>query len=308
MDTEVTRKTVVRVLAALLMLAIGTGQADERAKKSWECSSDGHERVLELYEPDGERGESALSCWVVYTKDDASEVLWQARNDADYCEPKALALIAKLESAGFACTASYRENRPDSSPGNAPTTTDDTDVMMPPEPVGGGSESANAKADLRMLLSRHYEESYLDAMLAALPGDFSLQPDTGTISPGPGRYLHVGPPDHFVKTLSDGSYVLVNTLLYAQATTSSYVNLGFQVRNKRYRFLGYATTGPVTDFEVLDADIESVVISVMPVPAADCDPGRRTQVLAWHGEISGQNPQGANTIISGDDGCGQSAP
>lgn len=301
--------TVVRVLAALLSLAIGDGHADELAEKSWQCSSYGQERAIELYERGSEDRDGELSCWVVYTKDGASEVLWQAKNNADYCQPKALSLVARLESAGFACTASDPENPPVNRSESPPVARDDSDMLMPPPPAGaGGDQSAATETDLRRLLSKHYEEDYLDAMMSALPSAFPVHPDMDAISPGPTEHLHLGPPNHFVKTLTDGSYVLVNTLLLERGTTSSYVNLGFQVKNKRYRFLGYATTQPVTEFEVLDADTGSVAISVRPIPAGDCTPARRTQVMAWLGELSRQESQEANPSISGDDECGDSAP
>lgn len=309
METNEASNTVVRVLAALVTIALGNGHAAEGSERLWQCSSHGHERAIELYERGDERREGEPSCWVVYTKDGASEVLWQAKNNADYCRPKALSLVARLESAGFACTASDPDNTPAKRPENTTTATDDSDMLMPPLAVGAGSdEPAATETDLRKLLSKHYEENYLDAMMAALPSGFSVRPDMDAISPGPMEYLHPGPPEHFVKTLSDGSYVLVNTLLFERGATSFYVNLGFQVKNKRYRFLGYATTQPVTEFEVLDADTESVALSVRPITAADCTPARRTQVMAWHGELSGHDPQEGNPSISGDDECGNSAP
>lgn len=304
-----TEKPVVPVVAALIMLAIGDSHADEGPEQAWLCSSHGLERAIELYLRHGERLEGELSCWVVYTKDGASEVLWQAKNNPDYCEPKALSLIARLESAGFVCTPSRAENRPESPSESPPTATDDSDVMLPSLPVGAGSdESADSVTDLRVLLSKHYEDSYLDAMLAALPSGFSVQPDMDAISPGPLEYLHVGPPDHFVKTLSDGSYVLVNTLLFERGSTSSYVNVGFQVKDKRYRFLGYATTQPVADFEVLDADTDSVVLSVKPIATARCTPMRRTEVLTWRGEVLRQYPQETVQATADNEECGEPTP
>ncbi len=303
-----TRNTVIAVLAALCLSATANGYADERPATSWQCSSDGHERTIELYERDGERRQGELSCRVVYTKQGASEVLWQAQNNPDYCRPKALSLVARLESAGFACTMLHPQNRPDTGSDSQPPATDDSESLAPPLPVAAGDKPADTETDLRMILSKHYKEDYLDAMLAALSTGFSLQHGEDAISIGPNGYLHVGPPDHFVKTLSDESYVLVNTLLVERAATSSYVNLGFQVKNQRYRFLGYAATQPVTELEVLDADTESVVLSLRPVPAADCIPARQTQVLAWRDELSRQDLQEAEPSISGSDGCGGSPP
>ena len=308
MKTNVTEKTIVTVLATLIMLAIGDGHADEGPERAWQCLSHGHDRAIELYVPGVKRREGELSCWVVYTKEGASEILWQAKNNPDYCEPKALSLIARLESAGFVCTPSHPASRPADGSESPPAATDDSDVMMPPSSVGAGDdESGDSEADLGTLLSRHYEGNYLDAMLAALPSGFSVQPDMDAISPRPMEYLHVGPPDHFVKTLADGSYVLVNTLLFERGTTSSYVNVGFQVTNKRYRFLGYATTQPVADFEVLDAGTESVVLSLRPLATDGCIPARRTQVMAWQGEVKQQASQEAIGAVGSDGDCSDPA-
>lgn len=135
------------------------------------------------------------------------------------------------------------------------------------------------------MLEKHYVGSYLDAMVAAMPPGFIVQKDGQSVSRGPGEYLQVAPPDNFVKTLPDGSYVLVNTLRFERGATSSYVNFGFQVNDNRFRFLGYATTGSVTDIRILDTDPDKVVVSVAPAPVGTCVAARRTRTIEWRGTM-----------------------
>ena len=48
---------------------------------------------------------SELPCEVQYTKDGATSVLWQASNEAGYCEQKAADFVEKQRGWGFECVA-----------------------------------------------------------------------------------------------------------------------------------------------------------------------------------------------------------
>ncbi|KKO44383.1 hypothetical protein WG68_16340 [Arsukibacterium ikkense] len=56
-------------------------------------------RVIAVVYPQG--GE--LPCEVRYSKDGTTNVLWQAKNDAGYCEQQAADFVAKQRGWGFEC-------------------------------------------------------------------------------------------------------------------------------------------------------------------------------------------------------------
>jgi len=270
---------------------------------TWRCSSQTALRELELYRRDlscdkrVRSPEGQYACRVIYRKDGGSEVLWLAKNDADYCEPKAQALIVKLQQAGFECEVTDVSDRCEDVPqipvSETPVSRDEDAKPVEAEeasPVATDKEEAGS--DLRGVLQEHYEGNYLEAMIAAIPAGFEAQPGTNTVSDSSGEHLLVGPPDHFIKTMSDKSYVLVNTLLLERVlereTTSSFLNLGFRVRDKRYRFLGYAMAASVADSQVLDADADKVVLSITSVATDSCASVRRMTTVPWTSDLVGE--------------------
>ncbi|MGB5627027.1 MAG: hypothetical protein WBM61_14935 [Woeseiaceae bacterium] len=309
---------MIRVFSALFVTSLVVLPAtdvlgDDSIEQAWQCSSQGFEREIVLYQRNRATLEGEFACWVVYTKDGESEVLWQAKNNPDYCEQRAVALVEKLRVAGFKCLEDDRAGLSEQHDDTSQAATDDTDDMVPAvigdtdnavleAPPRKSEEDQQSKtkpeskdkresttAEFRNLLERHYVGSYLDAMLVAVPRGFFVHSEMDALSPGRGEYLHIAPPNNFVKTMSDGSYVLVNTMLFERGATSSYVNFGFEVHDKRFRFLGYATAQSVTDIRVLDADPDKVVVSAMSVATASCAPSRRTRIITWHSDVYGQN-------------------
>lgn len=95
--------------------------ADLRPVKIWHCTiaapdpgtetESPPDRAITLYEyrspencldnalPPG----GTLICRGDYTKDGTTETLWRARNNRDYCRPRAEALVQNLDTAGFFC-------------------------------------------------------------------------------------------------------------------------------------------------------------------------------------------------------------
>lgn len=324
-----TRGSLAVLVTSLFVLSATDASGDESIERAWQCSSQGFERNIVLHQRKQPTLEGEFACWVVYTKDGESEVLWQARNKPDYCEQRAVALVEKLQVAGFKCLATDRAGVSEQRDDASQAADDDTDVMVPAVP--GDTDDAVMKAapkqrdedrkserqlesndnrerttgEFRSLLERHYVGSYLDAMLVAVPRGFAVQPGMDALSPDHGEFLHIAPPNNFVKTLSDGSYVLVNTLLFERGATSSYVNFGFEVQDRRFRFLGYAAAHSVTDIRVLDADRDKVVVSAMSAATAACPPSRRTRIIAWHSDVYGQNGSdpGQTTGEARDSNC-----
>lgn len=81
---------------------------------SWSCSKSNDVREVHI-----ERSTSApVPCHVLYKKQTEGvedQILWNANNDAAYCEDKAQGLIAKLESVGWVCVETIRDTETGSS-------------------------------------------------------------------------------------------------------------------------------------------------------------------------------------------------
>jgi len=83
------------ITAALLTPALTMAATDQRTV----CTHDTQERVIELVYPTGNQ----LPCEVRYTKDGATEVLWNAQNETQYCESKAAEFVDKQRGWGWQC-------------------------------------------------------------------------------------------------------------------------------------------------------------------------------------------------------------
>jgi len=327
----------VSALITLCLCVLSTSEirGEEGLAMTWRCATQTAEREIELYawglscQESLRPPEGVYACKVVYKKDGGSEVLWQARNDSEYCEPKARTLLARLQQAGFECAETDAGNACDEAPKSPASGTDDANPARASEAVLASKRSDASEAavafeavgaspatpaardkeepapELRHLLEKYYEENYLDSMIAAIPAGFVVQSDMDVVSSESGENLHVGPPDHFIKTMPDGSYVLVNTLLLEGEAASSFVNFGFQVRGQRYRFIGYAVAQSVAASQVLDADSDNIVLSVTSVATGSCNSTRLTRTLNWERELSGQDRTGQNEVMGQAtiDGC-----
>lgn len=302
-------------LAALVLCQCavlpGVVMGAEPTGSNWKCRSDNIVREIALFLNDGSErvpsvgSEGSLACWVVYSKDGDSEVLWQARNDPNYCKPRVLALLEKLQKAGFRCELSGEHTI--SADVSSPDAAEPDDAMLPP-PAETPSAQPNHDVALRSLLERHYEDNYLDAMMAAIPAGFSVRPEIDAVSTKSGDLLYVGPPNHFVKTMSDGSYVLVNTLVLQRGSASSFVNLGFAVRNERYRFLGYATVRSAVEAKVTEVDNSEVTLMATAAATQSCAGLRRMRTLRWVSDFvvdsSQQGTESPSTGTAPDSDCG----
>lgn len=75
---------------------------------SWSCSKNNDVREVHIERPTAE----AVPCNVVYKKQTEGvedQVLWSAENDDSYCDEQAKGFITKLESWGWVCTETVRE-------------------------------------------------------------------------------------------------------------------------------------------------------------------------------------------------------
>jgi hypothetical protein len=304
MKTKFTGPCITTLSVGLSLLSSGIAASNDEVESSWQCVSGDFERDIVLYRSEVDRGAStaaisALACRVVYTKNGASEVLWQARNDPDYCEPRVRALVAKLKNSGFACTSSDETLSSTRMESSSPVTTEDVVAAAPVKTAAVRTDDFSA---LRGLLEKHYEDSYLDAMVLAIPAGFSVREDSDAVYTESGGVLQLAPPSHFVKTMSDGSYVLVNTLLMRSGSTSSFVNVGFAVTDSRYRFLGYAIAHSAVEAKVLDADSVKVALMVSQAASESCEASRRMRTLHWAAEFSEPSDDTSRKVQAND--CG----
>ena len=102
-------------LAGMLLLCGAFTSPDSVGRDAglkYACNKDGVARYVEVVT------ESGFACRVKYTKPSATTFPWNARNDADYCEPRAVGLVEKLGVAGWQCDT-IEEESPDRSTGDA---------------------------------------------------------------------------------------------------------------------------------------------------------------------------------------------
>jgi hypothetical protein len=105
---------------------------------SWSCKHGSMTREVKIETT----GEGPVPCKVIYNKPDedkSSKVLWNAQSEQGYCEAKAEAFVAKLESWGWACTSDAAA----SAPAESDTTGDQTPEKTT-QPVDVEPETAPA--------------------------------------------------------------------------------------------------------------------------------------------------------------------
>jgi hypothetical protein len=76
--------------------------------ESWSCSHGNDVREVHIERPDS----TPVPCNVVYKKPTEGvedQILWNANSDDSYCEEKAKGFVAKLESWGWVCAETVRD-------------------------------------------------------------------------------------------------------------------------------------------------------------------------------------------------------
>jgi hypothetical protein len=97
-------KHVSQILAVAILAVPVSAYAD-----SWSCSHDNLVREVHIVRTTS----AAVPCNVVYTKQTEGvedQVLWSAESDEAYCTEKAKGLVAKLESNGWVCAETIRDD------------------------------------------------------------------------------------------------------------------------------------------------------------------------------------------------------
>ena len=76
-----------------------TGSSSGSSDITYVCTHDGNVRTIKVIYPD----EGPYACEVTYEKSTGTQTLWNANNDASYCEGKAVEFVAKQEGWGWQC-------------------------------------------------------------------------------------------------------------------------------------------------------------------------------------------------------------
>lgn len=95
-------KRIILIFTCSLLIPL-TAQAD-----SWSCRLGNDVREVHTEQTT----EAPVPCQVVYkklTEGVEDQILWNAQNDATYCEFKAKEFVEKLESWGWTCVETIRD-------------------------------------------------------------------------------------------------------------------------------------------------------------------------------------------------------
>lgn len=92
----------LKYIALLFLLITNTVFADE----TFICRHGKQERIIEV----AYLTEASVPCEVRYSKNEETQVLWNAANEEGYCEKQARAFVEKQEGWGWQCTLSEKES------------------------------------------------------------------------------------------------------------------------------------------------------------------------------------------------------
>ena len=238
--------------------------AELRPVKAWRCTivalDPGSEtegppgRVITLYEyrsPENCRDDALPPggtnvCRADYTKDGATETLWRARNNRDYCRPRAEALVQDLVTAGFFCRTLDVEGcegpadvRGDAAPALDALPAPEAEIVGDAEPAleaeapqavepAASTSTTKTKATSGIRNTRPIDKTasrekqlltffngLFDASLAkamtnaAIPDDFDVL-DGSTLSTGKGETLRFTKGTHAWETRRDEGVLVIN--------------------------------------------------------------------------------------------------
>ncbi|MGB5449589.1 MAG: hypothetical protein WBM80_11755, partial [Woeseiaceae bacterium] len=128
-------------------------------------------------------------CRADYMKDGATETLWRARNNRDYCRPRAETLVRELVTSGFFCRTVEGCEGPAASPGEAAPAVEAlpvaeaTSVIRNTVPI---DRTASREKQMLAFFNGLFDAALAKAMTrAAIPDDFNVLDDS-TLSSGNG--------------------------------------------------------------------------------------------------------------------------
>lgn len=305
--------------------------AELRPVKAWQCSvaapdtrsgaegAPDREIVLFEYRSPGnclsiaQPPIGANVCRADYTKDGVTETLWRARNNRDYCRPRAENLVQELDAAGFNCAsirieecegqaeaaavsetepASKAEARPATEP-DASTSTIKTPTAAAPSPAPV-DRTASRGNQLTAFFNGLFDSSLARAMAdAAIPEDFGVY-DQNTLSGGNGETLRFTRGSHAWETRRDRGVLVINAD-FQRETSFNDVFFGFafdrsdsknEPDRHQIRYLGVVSVE--TSSEVIYADEDKIIIlSKWYTESSDCYSSQTTDEYSWSDSIYG---------------------
>ena len=255
--------------------------AELRPIKAWQCTiappdamaktESPRDRKITLYEY--RSGDNCLDdalppvgtyvCRADYTKGGATETLWRARNNRDYCRPRTEALVQDLDKAGFFCTALDVEgcdepadvagdaeplgdvpSLPDAEPAHDVQSVNEAEPLQPAEPATGTNETrtptastvrnvtpvdrtASREKQLVSFFNGLFDASLAKAMTdASIPDNFSVYDDS-TLSADKGETLRFTRGTHAWETRRDVGVLIINADFH-HGTSFNDVFFGFK--------------------------------------------------------------------------------
>ncbi|MBT8088610.1 MAG: hypothetical protein KJO01_00210 [Gammaproteobacteria bacterium] len=260
--------------------------AELRPIKAWQCTiaapdaeaktESPRDRKITLYEyrsPDNCLDEAlppvgSYVCRADYTKDGATETLWRARNNRDYCRPRTEALVQDLDKAGFFCTALEVEGcdepahvagdagpaadvltLPDTEPNHDVQSVYEAEPLQTPEPVAGThsiktptagtagnvppvDKTASREEQLATFFNGLFDAPLAMAMTyAAIPDNFTVYDDS-TLSAANGETLRFTRGTHAWETRRDEGVLVINADFH-HGTSFNDVFFGFTFDRSR---------------------------------------------------------------------------
>lgn len=285
--------------------------------KAWHCTiialDPGSEtaappdRALTLYEyrsPDSCQDDALPPggtdiCRADYTKNGATETLWRARNNRDYCRPRAEALVRELDTAGFSCRtldvegckgpAALQNNV--ATAVDAPRTSEASVVVRNAVPI---DRTASREQRLLEFFNGLFDTSLAKAMTtAAIPDDFDALDDS-TLSNGNGATLRFTRGTHAWETRRDRGVLVINAdLQRGQSFNDVFFGFAFDRSDStnapdRHRFRYLGVVSPETSSEVIYAGEDKIIISSRWFDeASDCYASRTTDEYQWSDSVYG---------------------
>ena len=284
---------VWRCTIAALDAASGTEGPPDRAITLYEY------RSLENCLDDALPPDGTDICRTEYTKDGATETLWRARNNRDYCRPRAKALIQDLVTSGFFCRTLDNEGceGPAAVQGDdAPTVdalpvTEATSAIRNTTPI---DKTGSREKQLLTFFNGLFDASLAKAMTkAAIPDDFDVF-DDNTLSTGNGATLRFTRGTHAWETRRDKGVLVINAdLQRGQSFNDVFFGFSFDRSDSmnesdrhQIRYLGVVS--PETSSEVIYAGEDKIIISsTWFAESSDCYSSRTTDEYQWSDSIYG---------------------
>ena len=267
-------------LLLLVFFVSVPASAELRPVKVWQCTiaaldpgpeTEGPpDRTITLYEyrsPENCRDEALPPdgthvCRGDYTKDGTTETLWRARNNRDFCQPRAEALVHVLVNAGFFCRTLDVEGcegpvdvrgdaeplrdvppPPDTAPAPDVQSVYEAETLQPAEPAASTNEiktptasTDRTVAPIDKTVGREKQlvtffNGLFDAPLAkamtnaAIPDNFGVYDDS-TLSAGNGETLRFTRGTHAWETRRDEGVLVINAD-FQQGSSFNDVFFGF---------------------------------------------------------------------------------